>query len=82
MRPEQRRASPSLPGSGQFFLGKSYPGFGPIGPFAVTADEFPDRYDIGFECRLSDEIWSTSATSDRPSPPYVLRLLGPGAGVA
>jgi 2-keto-4-pentenoate hydratase/2-oxohepta-3-ene-1,7-dioic acid hydratase in catechol pathway len=36
----------------QFSLGKSFPGFGPIGPVAVTPDSFPDRDDIGFESAL------------------------------
>ena len=35
----------------QFSLGKSYPGFGPTGPVAVTPDEFADRDDVGFESR-------------------------------
>jgi 2-keto-4-pentenoate hydratase/2-oxohepta-3-ene-1,7-dioic acid hydratase in catechol pathway len=36
----------------QFSLGKSFPGFGPIGPVAVTPDSFVDRDDIGFESWL------------------------------
>jgi 2-keto-4-pentenoate hydratase/2-oxohepta-3-ene-1,7-dioic acid hydratase in catechol pathway len=36
----------------QFSLGKSFPGFGPIGPVAVTPDAFADRDDIGFEAEL------------------------------
>ena len=47
----------------QFSLGKSYPGFGPIGPVAVTADEFADRDDIGFECVLGDEVVQYGRTS-------------------
>jgi 2-keto-4-pentenoate hydratase/2-oxohepta-3-ene-1,7-dioic acid hydratase in catechol pathway len=39
----------------QFSLAKSFAGFGPTGPVAVTTDEFADRDDIGFECRLDDE---------------------------
>src|SRR3954453_9463249 len=50
-RVTQMRGKPA-----QFSLGKSYPGFGPTGPVAVTADEFADRDDIGFECRLGDEV--------------------------
>jgi 2-keto-4-pentenoate hydratase/2-oxohepta-3-ene-1,7-dioic acid hydratase in catechol pathway len=50
-RVTQMRGTPA-----QFSLGKSYPGFGPIGPVAVTTDEFADRDDIGFECRLGDEV--------------------------
>jgi 2-keto-4-pentenoate hydratase/2-oxohepta-3-ene-1,7-dioic acid hydratase in catechol pathway len=36
----------------QFSLGKSFPGFGPTGPVAVTPDTFPDRDDIAFESAL------------------------------
>jgi 2-keto-4-pentenoate hydratase/2-oxohepta-3-ene-1,7-dioic acid hydratase in catechol pathway len=36
----------------QFSLGKSFPGFGPTGPVAVTPDAFPDRDDIAFESAL------------------------------
>lgn len=36
----------------QFSLGKSFPGFGPTGPVAVTPDAFPDPDDIGFESSL------------------------------
>ncbi|MEU4222198.1 fumarylacetoacetate hydrolase family protein [Actinoplanes sp. NPDC026623] len=36
----------------QFSLGKSFPGFGPIGPVAVTPDDFADRDDLGFESFL------------------------------
>ncbi|GAA0903654.1 fumarylacetoacetate hydrolase family protein [Virgisporangium aurantiacum] len=36
----------------QFSLAKSFPGFGPTGPVAVTPDEFPDRDDIHFESVL------------------------------
>jgi 2-keto-4-pentenoate hydratase/2-oxohepta-3-ene-1,7-dioic acid hydratase in catechol pathway len=36
----------------QFSLGKSFPGFGPIGPVAVSPDSFPDRDDVGFDSAL------------------------------
>ena len=52
----------------QFSLGKSHPGFGPVGPVAVTPDEFPDRDDIGFECRLGDEIVQFGRTSEMIFP--------------
>jgi 2-keto-4-pentenoate hydratase/2-oxohepta-3-ene-1,7-dioic acid hydratase in catechol pathway len=44
----QTRGTPA-----QFSLGKSFPGFGPIGPVAVTPDSLPDRDDLGFESSLS-----------------------------
>lgn len=52
----------------QFSLGKSFPGFGPIGPVAVTPDEFPDRDDIAFECRLGDELVQHGRTSQMIFP--------------
>ncbi|BCY12681.1 fumarylacetoacetate hydrolase family protein [Actinoplanes sp. L3-i22] len=48
----------------QFSLGKSFPGFGPTGPVAVTSDEFPDRDDLGFECYLGDERVQYGRTSE------------------
>ncbi len=52
----------------QFSLGKSFPGFGPIGPVAVTPDEFADRDDIGFECRLDGEVVQHGRTSQMIFP--------------
>jgi 2-keto-4-pentenoate hydratase/2-oxohepta-3-ene-1,7-dioic acid hydratase in catechol pathway len=56
----------------QFSLGKSFPGFGPIGPVAVTPDSFPDRDDIGFESELrsgtTTEILQTGRTADMIFP--------------
>lgn len=36
----------------QFSMGKSYPGFGPFGPYVVTPDEFADRDAITFHATL------------------------------
>ncbi|KAF2419828.1 fumarylacetoacetate hydrolase family protein [Microbacterium sp. B35-30] len=47
----------------QFSLGKSFPGFGPTGPWLVTPDEFADRDDLAISCRLSDETMQSSRTS-------------------
>jgi 2-keto-4-pentenoate hydratase/2-oxohepta-3-ene-1,7-dioic acid hydratase in catechol pathway len=52
----------------QFSLGKSYPGFGPIGPVAVTPDEFPDRDDIGFASWLDGEPLQHGRTSEMIFP--------------
>jgi 2-keto-4-pentenoate hydratase/2-oxohepta-3-ene-1,7-dioic acid hydratase in catechol pathway len=52
----------------QFSLGKSFPGFGPTGPVAVTPDEFPDRDDLGFECHLGDELVQFGRTSEMIFP--------------
>jgi 2-keto-4-pentenoate hydratase/2-oxohepta-3-ene-1,7-dioic acid hydratase in catechol pathway len=39
----------------QYSLGKSLPGFGPIGPALVTADEFDDPDDLELVCRVNGE---------------------------
>jgi len=48
----------------QFSLGKSFPGFGPTGPVAVTPDEFPDHDDIGFASWLDGEPLQQGKTSE------------------
>jgi 2-keto-4-pentenoate hydratase/2-oxohepta-3-ene-1,7-dioic acid hydratase in catechol pathway len=60
----------------QFSLGKSFPGFGPIGPLAVTPDEFPDRDDLGFEASIGDEVLQHGRTSQMifSVPELVARL--------
>lgn len=60
----------------QFSLGKSYPGFGPIGPVLVTADEFPNADDVGFESRLGAEVLQYGRTSEMifDVPELVARL--------
>jgi 2-keto-4-pentenoate hydratase/2-oxohepta-3-ene-1,7-dioic acid hydratase in catechol pathway len=40
----------------QFSLGKSFPGYGPTGPWLVTPDEFEDRDDIGLTCTIDGEV--------------------------
>jgi 2-keto-4-pentenoate hydratase/2-oxohepta-3-ene-1,7-dioic acid hydratase in catechol pathway len=62
-RTSQLRGTPA-----QFSLGKSFPGFGPIGPVLVTPDEFPDRDDLAFECRLGDEVVQHGRTSQMIFP--------------
>lgn len=47
----------------QFSLGKSFPGFGPTGPWLVTPDEFADREDLAISCSLSGEGMQSSRTS-------------------
>ncbi|RDB47343.1 fumarylacetoacetate hydrolase family protein [Tsukamurella tyrosinosolvens] len=47
----------------QFSLGKSYPGFAPLGPVLVTPDEFPDRDDIEIGCTVNGEQMQKSRTS-------------------
>lgn len=47
----------------QFSLGKSFPGFGPTGPWLVTPDELPNRDDLAISCTLSGEQMQASRTS-------------------
>jgi 2-keto-4-pentenoate hydratase/2-oxohepta-3-ene-1,7-dioic acid hydratase in catechol pathway len=49
----------------QFSLGKSYPGFAPLGPELVTVDEFDDPDDLELGCRLEGgEVLQKSRTSN------------------
>lgn len=48
----------------QFSLGKSFPGFGPIGPSLVTVDEFSDPHDLAITATLNGETIQTGRTSD------------------
>jgi 2,4-didehydro-3-deoxy-L-rhamnonate hydrolase len=63
-------------GSPQFSLGKSYPGFGPIGPVVTTPDELPDRDDLELGCRLNGEQVQLGRTRQLiyPVPALVHRL--------
>jgi 2,4-didehydro-3-deoxy-L-rhamnonate hydrolase len=47
----------------QFSLGKSRPGYGPIGPWLVTPDEFDDPNDLAISCTLNGEIVQAARTS-------------------
>lgn len=47
----------------QFSLGKSFPGFGPSGPWLVTPDELHDKNDLAIGCTLSGEVVQSSRTS-------------------
>jgi 2-keto-4-pentenoate hydratase/2-oxohepta-3-ene-1,7-dioic acid hydratase in catechol pathway len=50
--------------SPQFSLGKSFPGFAPIGPWLVTPDELDDPDDLELRCTLNGEEVQKSRTSD------------------
>jgi 2,4-diketo-3-deoxy-L-fuconate hydrolase len=39
----------------QFSLGKSYPGFGPVGPWLVSVDDFDDPDDLELGCAINGE---------------------------
>lgn len=50
------------PPTPQFSLGKSYPGFAPMGPELVTVDEFEDRDDLELGCTLNGTQMQRSRT--------------------
>jgi 2,4-didehydro-3-deoxy-L-rhamnonate hydrolase len=47
----------------QFSLGKSFPGFGPVGPWLVTPDEFSDPDDLELGCSINGEQMQKGRTS-------------------
>ncbi|MDQ6895740.1 MAG: fumarylacetoacetate hydrolase family protein [Actinomycetota bacterium] len=47
----------------QFSLGKSLPGFGPVGPWLVTLDELTDPNDLQLGCAIDGETVQSSRTS-------------------
>src|SRR5436190_5934977 len=51
----------------QFSLGKSFPGFGPIGPWVVTTDELGPR-DVQLECVLNGETVQSETSSEMIFP--------------
>jgi 2-keto-4-pentenoate hydratase/2-oxohepta-3-ene-1,7-dioic acid hydratase in catechol pathway len=48
----------------QFSLGKSYAGFGPMGPWLVTPDELDDPNDLALGCSIDGETVQDARTSD------------------
>jgi 2-keto-4-pentenoate hydratase/2-oxohepta-3-ene-1,7-dioic acid hydratase in catechol pathway len=52
------------PPAPQFSLGKSFPGFGPTGPWLVTPDELDDPDDLGLGCSIDGVSMQDSRTSD------------------
>ena len=60
----------------QFSLGKSFDGYGPIGPAIVSVDSFPNRDDIALWCDVSGERMQASRTSNLIfSIPYLVSYL-------
>lgn len=49
---------------GQWVLGKTFDGFCPIGPAAVTADEIKDPQNLGIRCVLNDVVVQNSNTRE------------------
>jgi 2-keto-4-pentenoate hydratase/2-oxohepta-3-ene-1,7-dioic acid hydratase in catechol pathway len=60
----------------QFSLGKSFPGFAPIGPVLVTPDDVADKDDLELGCSVNGEQVQKGRTSDMvfPVPELVARL--------
>lgn len=48
----------------QFSLGKSRRGYGPMGPWMVTTDEFTNPNDLGLGCSVNGEVVQDARTSD------------------
>ncbi len=47
----------------QFSLGKSYAGYGPVGPWLVTIDELDDPDDLGLGCSINGELVQQDCTT-------------------
>jgi 2-keto-4-pentenoate hydratase/2-oxohepta-3-ene-1,7-dioic acid hydratase in catechol pathway len=47
----------------QFSMGKSFPGFGPVGPVLVTPDAFEDPDDLELGCSLNGRVMQKARTS-------------------
>ncbi len=48
----------------QFALGKSHPGFGPMGPWLVTPDEVDDPDDLELGCAIDGETMQRARTNE------------------
>jgi 2,4-diketo-3-deoxy-L-fuconate hydrolase len=48
----------------QFSLGKSFPGFAPVGPWVVTPDEFSNPDDLELRCAVDGEVVQLGRTRD------------------
>lgn len=48
----------------QFSMGKSYPGFAPLGPVVVTPDELTDPDRLALGCTLGEETVQDGTTGD------------------
>ncbi len=60
----------------QFSLGKSAPGFGPLGPALVSLDEIADRDDLRLRCWIDGESVQDSSTKNLifPVPDLIVHL--------
>jgi 2-keto-4-pentenoate hydratase/2-oxohepta-3-ene-1,7-dioic acid hydratase in catechol pathway len=48
----------------QFSLGKSFPGFGPMGPWITTVDALDDPDDLELTCTINGEVMQAGRTRD------------------
>jgi len=67
-------------GDGQWFRGKSYDTFAPLGPALVTPEELGDPGELGLTTRVNDDLRQDSRTSDlafgvREAISYVSRCM-------
>jgi 2-keto-4-pentenoate hydratase/2-oxohepta-3-ene-1,7-dioic acid hydratase in catechol pathway len=51
-------------GTPQFSLGKSFPGYTPLGPVLVSPDEFENPDDIAVSCSINGQVVQSSTTAD------------------
>jgi 2,4-diketo-3-deoxy-L-fuconate hydrolase len=71
-----RRVQLSGPAPQQFSLAKSFHGFGPIGPWVVTRDEFAADLDIEVTGRLNGEVMQSERTKTMLYPlPRIIAYL-------
>jgi 2,4-diketo-3-deoxy-L-fuconate hydrolase len=54
--------------NGQWGKGKSFDGFGPLGPWLLTGDELPDPQNIPLELAVNGEVRQKSNTADMIFP--------------
>ena len=54
--------------NGQWGKGKSFDGFGPIGPWLLTADELPDPQTLPLELKVNGMVRQSSSTADQIFP--------------
>jgi 2,4-didehydro-3-deoxy-L-rhamnonate hydrolase len=60
----------------QFSMGKSFPGFGPTGPWLVTLNEFANPDDLELGCSINGEDVQKSRTSNLIAPvPKIIATL-------
>ena len=60
----------------QFGMGKSYPGYSPVGPYLVSPDELADRDELALGCEVNGTSVQKGSTSDMvfPVPRLVAKL--------